>query len=57
MIRFRLGEKSNDDEPGRPSTSRSNQHVEKICAVMLQERERTIKVTAELSARFLVVGV
>ena len=49
--RFKEGEMSIDDKPhsGRPSTSRIDENVEKVYAIVLEDRRRTIEEISKLS--------
>ena len=49
--RFKEGEMSIDDKPrsGRPSTSRIDENVEKVHAIVLEDRRRTIEEISKLS--------
>lgn len=49
--RFKEGEMSLDDKPrsGRPSTSRIDENVEKVHAIVLEDRRRTIEEISKLS--------
>lgn len=51
FARFKNGKMSIVDQPcsGRPSTSRTDENVEKVRAIVLEDRRRTIENIAELS--------
>lgn len=50
-LRFKRGDMSIEDieRPGRPSTSRTDENVEIICALVYEDRRRTIDELAEIS--------